>query len=232
MNLGLTDLVGAILGFVLTLMVVSYVIKDNALFRLAVHIFIGVAAGYATVLVIYNVLWYQLLVPLLNNPLKQLSLVAPPLLLGIWLLTKASPRLSRVGSPVVAFLVGVGAATAISGAISGTLFPQVGATINLFDLGATGLSGSKLLGWVVNALLILIGTITSLAYFHFGVRSRGDQTAQRPLWIEILSQIGQVFIAVALGTLFAGAYAAALAALVERISFVWKFLSDLLSSLL
>ena len=232
MNLGLTDLVGAILGFVLTLMVVSYVIKDNALFRLAVHIFIGVAAGYATVLVIYNVLWYQLLVPLLNNPLKQLSLVAPPLLLGIWLLTKASSRLSRVGSPVVAFLVGVGAATAISGAISGTLFPQVGATINLFDLGATGLSGSKLLGWVVNALLILIGTITSLAYFHFGVRSRGDQTAQRPLWIEILSQIGQVFIAVAFGTLFAGAYAAALAALVERISFVWKFLSDLLSSLL
>ena len=232
MNLGLTDLVGAILGFVLTLMVVSYVIKDNALFRLAVHIFIGVAAGYATVLVIYNVLWYQLLVPLLNNPLKQLSLVAPPLLLGIWLLTKASSRLSRVGSPVVAFLVGVGAATAISGAISGTLFPQVGATINLFDLGATGLSGSKLLGWVVNALLILIGTITSLAYFHFGVRSRGDQTAQRPLWIEIFSQIGQVFIAVAFGTLFAGAYAAALAALVERISFVWKFLSDLLSSLL
>jgi len=230
--MNLTDLVGAILGFVLTLMVVSYVIKDNALFRLAVHIFIGVAAGYATVLVIYNVLWYQLLVPLLNNPLKQLSLVAPPLLLGIWLLTKASPRLSRVGSPVVAFLVGVGAATAISGAISGTLFPQVGATINLFDLGATGLSGSKLLGWVVNALLILIGTITSLAYFHFGVRSRGDQTAQRPLWIEILSQIGQVFIAVALGTLFAGAYAAALAALVERISFVWKFLSDLLSSFL
>jgi hypothetical protein len=230
--MNLTDLVGAILGFVLTLMVVSYVIKDNALFRLAVHIFIGVAAGYATVLVIYNVLWYQLLVPLLNNPLEQLSLVAPPLLLGIWLLTKASPRLSRVGSPVVAFLVGVGAATAISGAISGTLFPQVGATINLFDLGATGLSGSKLLGWVVNALLILIGTITSLAYFHFGVRSRGDQTAQRPLWIEILSQIGQVFIAVAFGTLFAGAYAAALAALVERISFVWKFLSDLLSSLL
>jgi len=108
----------------------------------------------------------------------------------------------------------------------------VGATINLFDLGATGLSGSKLLGWVVNALLILIGTITSLAYFHFGVRSRGDQTAQRPLWIEILSQIGQVFIAVAFGTLFAGAYAAALAALVERISFVWKFLSDLLSSFL
>lgn len=232
MNLASIDLVGAVLGFFLTLMVVSYLIKDNALFRLAIHIFIGVAAGYATVVVIYNVLWYQLLVPFLNNPLKQLSLAVPPILLGIWLLTKASPRLSRVGSPVVAFLVGVGAATAITGAITGTLFPQINSTINLFDLGATGLSGAKLLGWVVNALFILVGTIASLAYFHFGVRTGEGKTTQRPLWIDVLSQIGQVFISVAFGVIFAGAYAAALAALVERVSFVWQFFSDLLSSFL
>lgn len=232
MNLELSDLIGAILGFVLTLMVVSYLIKDNVLFRLAVHIFIGVAAGYAAVLVIYNVLWYQLLVPLIVSPLQRFYLLVPPILLGIWLLAKASPRLSRLGSPVVAFLVGVGAATAISGAISGTLFPQVNATINLFDLGATGLGGSKLLGWVVNALFILIGTVASLAYFHFGVRSRDDQVAQRPMWIEIFSQIGQVFIAVAFGALFAGAYAASLAAFVERISTLWKFISGLFGSLL
>ena len=232
MNLELPDLIGAILGFVLTLMVVSYVIKDNALFRLAIHIFIGVSAGYATVLVIYNVIWYQLLAPLILSPLEKVYLVVPPILLGIWLFAKASPKLSRLGSPVVAFLVGVGAATAITGAVSGTLFPQVGATINLFDLGATGLSGAKLVGWVVNALFILIGTLTSLAYFHFGVRSRGDQAAQRPLWIEVLSQIGQVFIAIAFGALFAGAYAAALAALVERVSFIWDFFSSLLGLIL
>jgi hypothetical protein len=232
MNLASIDLIGAVLGFFLTLMVVSYLIKDNALFRLAIHIFIGVAAGYATVLVVYNVLWYQLLVPLLNNPLKQLSLAVPPILLGIWLLTKASPRLSRAGSPVVAFLVGVGAATAITGAITGTLFPQINSTINLFDLGATGLSGSKLLGWVVNALFILVGTIASLAYFHFGVRTGEGKASQRPLWIDVLSQIGQVFISVAFGVLFAGAYAAALAALVERVSFIWQFISNLLSSFL
>jgi hypothetical protein len=232
MNLELPDLIGAIVGFVLTLMVVSYVIKDNALFRLAIHIFIGVSAGYAAVLVIYNVIWYQLLVPLIISPLEKFYLVVPPILLGIWLFAKASPKLSRMGSPVVAFLVGVGAATAISGAVSGTLFPQVSATINLFDLSATGLGGAKLVGWVVNALFILIGTITSLAYFHFGVRSRGDQAAQRPLWIEILAQIGQVFIAIAFGTLFAGAYAAALAALVERVSFIWDFFSNLLGLIL
>ena len=229
MNLGTSDLIGAMVGFLLTLMVVSYVIKDNVLFRLAVHIFIGVAAGYATVLVIYNVIWYQLLVPLIVPPKKAILEVAPPLLLGVWLLTKASSRLSRLGGPVVAFLVGIGAATAISGAITGTLFPQVGSTVNLFDLSATGLEGAKLLGWVVNALVILIGTVTSLAYFHLGVRARGDQPPSRAFWIEVTAQIGQVFIAIAFGALFAGAYMAALSALVERVSFVWKFLSSLLT---
>jgi hypothetical protein len=232
MNLGLPDLIGAIVGFVLTLMVVSYVIKDNALFRLAIHIFIGVSAGYATVLVIYNVIWYQLLAPLIISPLEKIYLVVPPILLGIWLFAKASPKLTRAGSPVVAFLVGVGAATAITGAVAGTLFPQVSATINLFDVRATGLAVPQAIVWVVNALFILVGTLTSLAYFHFGVRSRGDQTGQRPLWIEVLSHIGQVFIAIAFGTLFAGAYAAALAALVERVSFIWNFFSNLLGLIL
>jgi predicted membrane protein len=43
----LADPIGAIIGFILTIMVLSYIIGDNALFRLAIHIFIGAASGYA-----------------------------------------------------------------------------------------------------------------------------------------------------------------------------------------
>ncbi len=62
----LADPIGAIIGFLLTIMVLSYIIGDNALFRLAIHIFIGAASGYAAVLILYNVLWYQVLVPVLQ----------------------------------------------------------------------------------------------------------------------------------------------------------------------
>ena len=59
---GITTLVDALIGpivaMLLTIMVLSYIIGDNILFRLAVHIFIGVASGYAAVLILYNVLWY------------------------------------------------------------------------------------------------------------------------------------------------------------------------------
>jgi hypothetical protein len=232
MNLGLPDLIGALLGLVLTLMIVSYVIKDNVLFRLAIHIFIGVSAGYATVLVFYNVIWYQLLVPLIQSPLTKIYLLFPPLLLGLWLLMKASPKLSRFGSPVVAFLVGVGAATAISGAVAGTIFPQVNASTNLFDLQAASQSGAKPIPWVINGLFILVGTLTTLAYFHFGVRTKPDQPTQRPVWLQVVASFGQFFIAATLGAVFAGTYAAALAALVERLSFFWEFLQGLLGSVL
>jgi VanZ family protein len=127
----LADPIGAIIGFLLTIMILSYIIGDNALFRLAIHIFIGAASGYAAVLILYNVLWHQVLVPVLQifttgkvDGLVTYAIhVVPAVILGIWMMTKASPRLARWGTPVLAFLTGVGAATVIAGAVRGTIFP-------------------------------------------------------------------------------------------------------------
>ena len=53
---GLVDIIGAIIAFVLTLLVFSYMIGDNVAFRLGVHIFIGVSAGYTGGVVFHSVL--------------------------------------------------------------------------------------------------------------------------------------------------------------------------------
>src|SRR5512134_1627974 len=111
MNLGslsLPDLVGTFLGFVLTLLVFSYVFGDNALFRLVIHIFVGVASGYAVVVAWYNVIWPQLLLPLIIGSQSERLFVLVPLVLGLLLLFKAFPGTSSLGTPSVAFLVGVG----------------------------------------------------------------------------------------------------------------------------
>jgi hypothetical protein len=233
MNLAdIPTLVEALIGFLLTLMVFSYLIKDNFLFRLAIHIFIGVSAGYATVAVCYNILWLRLLQPFIQSPLNQIYLAFPPLLLGIWLLSKASPSLSRIGGPVAAFMVGIGAATALVGAVSGTLFPQIWSSVNMFDLQAARQRGDNLAFWLVNALVVLVGTLTTLAYFHFGTRSKPDATSQRQPWIEFLGQIGQVFLVITFGGLFAGVYAAALTALIERLGFILEFIRSVVGSIL
>jgi hypothetical protein len=226
----LADPIGVIIGFLLTVMVLSYLIGDNVLFRLATHIFIGVASGYAAILILFNVIWYQVLVPVLQvftagsagNLLNYAIHVVPAIILGIWMLTKLTPRLSRFGTPVLAFLTGVGAATVIAGAVRGTIFPQIGASINMLNRYSAPAGMNNLVGWFFNGVIVLVGTITTLIYFQFGVKRQEEgMPVQRPVILEYLSTVGQGFIIITLGVLFSGVFLAALSALIDRAQFLW-----------
>jgi len=153
-----------------------------------------------------------------------------PLLLGIMLIAKASQRLSELGSPVMAFIVGVGAAAAVGGAILGTVFPQVNASINLFDLRGMLSEGDLVTAATkfTNSGIILIGTLTTLVYSHFSVRSQPILSTQRPLFLRIVSWVGQAFIAITFGALFVGVYAATLGAMIERLDFLLEFFISLI----
>lgn len=223
------ELVGALLGFILTLSIFSYLLGDNFLFRLAIHIFIGVSAGFAAVVVWYNVIWPQLIAPMIAGSQAERMLLLVPLILSLLLLAKASPRLSALGTPALAYLVGVGAAAAVGGALLGTIFPQVSASINQFDLDAARQSGAGTSLLLVNGILSLVGTLATLIYFHFGTRPAQGRSQPRPPWLESIALIGQGFVAITFGTLYAGAIAAAMVALIERWDFMVKFILSLFS---
>ncbi|MEA3349461.1 MAG: hypothetical protein U9Q82_02435 [Chloroflexota bacterium] len=216
-SINLADLSGVILGFSLTIFVFSYIVGDNPFFQLATHIFIGVAAGYATVVTLYNVILPQLVFPFLSDNKGEMILASIFIIPSVLLLAKISPRLSRLGNPAVAILVGIGAAAAIGGAVVGTVFPQVSISINLFENNNA-----------INAVVLLVGTLTTLIYFHFGVRP--DKNRSTPLLriIRGLGWIGQVYIAITFGALFAGVCIAALTAFVERFTFIWSFIKEIL----
>ncbi len=228
-EMSLPDLVGSILGFSLTLMVFSYVFGDNALFRATIHLFIGAAAGYAAVVAWYNVTWPQLFLPLVFGSQSERIYTLFPLVLSGLLLFKISPRLSRYGTPAVAYLVGVGAAVAVGGAVMGTIFPQTLATMNLLDLEAIRQSGETPIWLLIQGLLIILGTVTTLAYFHFGARQKVGEPTKRAEWIEILALIGQVFIAITLGVVLAGVFTSSLTAMIERINYIADFVLPLFS---
>jgi hypothetical protein len=218
MPLGISvELVAGFVSFLFTLMVLSYLVGDNAFFQLAIYVFIGVSAGYAASVAWQQVLWPKLFQPLMSNPLQNLPAIIP-LLMGILLLAKLSPRSARLANPSMAFLVGVGAAVAVGGAVMGTLFPQVQASANLFDLT----KGGSILEHLFEASVALVGTVTTLIYFHFGAKATPGGP-QRSKLVGVLGAIGQGFIAVTFGVLFAGAYAAAMTALIERIYFLVTF---------
>jgi hypothetical protein len=212
------DLVGGIIAFLITLMILSYLIGDNPLFRVAIYIFVGVSAGYVAAVSIRQVLVPDLLKPLFLGFLfgmsVQQAILAVPLLLSGLLLMKGWPPLSRLGMPAMGYLVGTAAAVAVGGAVIGTIYPQVNATISGFDIQKFNL---------IDSLIILAGVITTLVYFHFGARARADGSVRRLGFIEALAFLGSIFLAITLGVLFAGVYSAALTAMIERLHFLGTF---------
>jgi hypothetical protein len=67
---------------------------------------------------------------------------------------------------------------------------------------------------------VLLGTLTTLAYFHFGAKSRGGADPVAPPIISPIMKAGKVFLAVTLGALYAGALLSTLALLVDRVYFL------------
>ena len=58
-----TEMLTAFVSFVITILILSYLIGDNPLFRAAVYIFVGVSAGYVAA-----VAWNQVLLPQVIQP--------------------------------------------------------------------------------------------------------------------------------------------------------------------
>jgi hypothetical protein len=216
------DLSTGILSLLFTVMVLSYIIGDNVAFRLAIHVFIGISTGYVAVLVWRQVIVDKMIMPLFSGSLLDRALVVIPLILGLFLLTKLSPSLEWMGRWVVAFMVGIGAAAAVAGAVLGTLTPQVLNTINLFSV--QNAANPLYLG---AGIIILIGTVCTLAYFQFTVLGKNATSGRRGLVMRGIAFVGQVFIVITLGALFAGAYSAALTAFIDRIHSIIQFFDRL-----
>lgn len=225
--------VGLWLAALLTVFTLSYAFGDNPLFRSAAYLFVGVAAGYAAAVAVEDVLFPYLIDPILalaaGTPVIDAGELAMRSGLTVLLLTKLSPRTARLGNPVSALVVGVGAALAVAGALQGTIIPQVGAARSVFDaqtveLALQGGYYGEAAGVLLQGFILLVATISTLAYFHFGARERGNLAPRRNILIDALAWVGRIFIAITLATLFSGVLLAALAALVERLGYLVSLL--------
>jgi hypothetical protein len=232
------NLLTAAISFFFTLLIFSYLLGDNPLFRIAVYIFVGVSSGYIAAVACWQVIMPRLVYPLMDaiitGSMFNLQVVLPLALVTIGaLMLLLFPRQTGLGRIVLAFLVGVGAAVTIAGALIGTLIPQVMGTITAFDMfSVAGKDISFYVEAMTNAVIILAGTVLTLAYFHFGARPNADGSMHRLGLIEVLAWGGRVFIGIALGAVFAGVYSAALSALIERISSSINFIINFIGNFL
>ncbi len=213
---------GTWVGFIFTLMVFSYLLGDNILYRLAVFVFAGLAAGFVTMITIESVImpWLNATILAPTPNIGALILGAIPLLFGLLLLARTSRRYGRIGAIGLAFIVGIGAAVAVVGAVSGSLLPLAVRTVEDVRLAQPAADGTNYA--LLNGFLIAIGVVSTLIAFQYSARrvpGMPDQT-RRGLLIRAIGAVGQGFIVVTMAALYGGAILTGLTIVSDRLVYL------------
>lgn len=223
------DTIGTLVGLILTLFVFSYLLGDNLLYRLAEHLFVGVAVGYAVVVAFHNVLGPKLLTPLVTalgeGNWGGVMLYVISLALGLFLLLKPIRGLSWLGNLSLAVLLGVGAALAIGGALLGTLLPQMDATADMtvmIDRYGPGLG-------LFSGIVALVGTIGVLLHFYYGAGQEGRLAQVRNTLVRVWGGLGRWFVIVAFAAILATTFMARLSFLTGRVQQILDSVAGLLA---
>lgn len=196
---------GVVVASGLTLALYSFLYRDNPLFKLAEHVYVGVSAGYT-----FGQVWYPTLYGEIIQPLTDLNAKAGkpdwwllvPTLLGLFMLTGFSRRFGWLSRIAFAFVVGLGAGFSIPRTISANLLAQIEPSLSPLSWSLRGL----------NLLIILIGVVTVLIYFFFSVEHSGA--------VGAASRIGIWFLMVSFGASFGYTIMARLSLLIGRVGFL------------
>jgi len=212
------------IGFALTVMVFSYILGDRLFFGIATHILIGVSAGLLVLVVIQKILLPYLITPLTNQTGTGFFLALVPLALSILLILMLFRRGTQAGAIPLAFLGGALAALAIVGVTRGTLAPQILSMLGRFSPEKLMHETQPQWSAILEAFMILLGVISVLFVFHHRGQTKSGNLA-RPVFLEGVGSIGQIFIGITFGALFVGIFSSALIALISSLSEIIHFIA-------
>jgi hypothetical protein len=217
------DVIGGGLAAVLTVMIFSYLLGANPLYRLAQHLFVGISIGYAGVVLLTTVLlprlgqvgallssWLPGTAPV-SNPGDVLLRVGVPMLLGVLFLGRVFRPNFPLATPALLVVTAVAAALALGGALAGTLVPQMAATMLSLNPAQVGVFGA------LNNAIIVLGVLVSLYYFSFGVRPDGRRGPVGAL----VAGAGRWLILATLGVVLGTLTVSFVAALIDRVRFLF-----------
>lgn len=193
--MNVTHDLGIWVGALLTLCIFSFLYKDNPLYKFAEHLFVGVSAGYYIVLNYWTVIDANLLSPLRaafggrleGGPLRidqgdYRALLVVPGVLGVLLFTRLVGRLSWMSRWSLAVVIGVYAGLKTTGFAQGDLVAQVQAS--LIPLWIPGNPWASF-----NAILFMVGLMTSLLFFFYSREHRGalGWSSKAGIWFLMVS---------------------------------------------
>ncbi len=210
-------LLGAWVATGLTLFIFSFLYKDNPLFKLAEHLYVGVSVGYTIVKAYDTVIVHLIVKPIVEQ--GEISLLIP-VAIGLLMLTRYVPKAAWMSRYAFAFIVGVGSGLAIPRTISSFILKQIEDTVRplLSFAGSDGITFSMNLlnpASNINAIIILVGVRSVLFYFFFSIEQSGPG--------KVVARTGIVFLMIAFGAAFGYTVMARMSLLIGRLTDLIEF---------
>jgi hypothetical protein len=185
----------------LTVMIFSFLYKDNPFYKFAEHLFVGVANGYYIALY-----WHNTLKPNLYDPLSAGNFIYfVPLLLGLMYFTRFIPGIGWLVRIPIGFMIGWGAGISIPAYFQADLLKQLQGTVVTPHSFLNPLEG-------VWAVIILIGVVCTLIYFYFSKEHTGI--------LKPTARLGIIFIMIGFGASFGYTVMARVSLLIGRVQFL------------
>ena len=222
--------VGVWAAALMTLALLSFLWRDNPVYKLAESVVVGVSAGYVMSTAVWSSLVDQVFGKLAPGFTK--AYLSPglttveadwwalvPLGLGMLLLCRLSARLSWVGMFPLAFVVGVFSGWRFVQYVESDLLAQVA---TMFDpLYVPGPTVAATVGGTLCAVLVLVGVLTVLAYFFFSLEHKGP--------VGGAARVGVWYLMITFGASFGFTVMGRIALLAARCEFLfddWLWLID------
>jgi hypothetical protein len=207
------DTFGLWIGAALTVWLFSFAFKDNALYKLAEHLFVAIAGAYSFTIAFDGIIRTGI------NPIQQGDVTRiVPLILGCFFFAKYFGKYSWIARFGPAFAIGVGLGISVTTAPEGFVLAQVKSTM-------LPLWTADPITALTNILVVLI-VLGGLTYFMFtfvpGIRGPKKKTPATLLY-DVFMKIGIYGMMIGFGTLFAST-------IVSRVAYLIGRLTDLIAS--
>ena len=215
----------------LTLAILSFLLGDNPIYKVAESILIGVSAAYWMTLGFWSTIVPNLLKPLAPGAVREWAIPSIPadaqvewvaiipLALGIMLLWRLAPRGGWIATWPIAFIVGTTAGLRLISFTQADLVAQLSAST--VPLWVAEPDGTPMVGASIGNLVIVVSLISVLVYFLFSVEHRGV--------VGGVSRFGIWVLMITFGSAFGFTVMGRITLLAQRFGFLfddWLWLVD------
>jgi hypothetical protein len=214
--------IGTWLAAILTLAIYSFLYRDNPVYRFAESLLVGISVGFLLVVAFDTTLMPKAVDPLVSSFSGMISggkflsflFILIPVILGLLMFARFVPRFAWLSRIALALYIGFGAGASIPANMQSLILKQIEASIRPF------LTINTVWG-MFNAIIILIGLISTICYFFFSKAHTGK--------FGYVAKTGTYFLMVFFGATFGYTVMARISLLIGRITFLLKDWLGLLS---